>query len=147
MGLSGIYIGYLAGNIPSVRLPAMLAAQSATGCEAGTKRGELVGTIAIGMSVFVNLAFTTAAALTGVYILEILPEFVLDAFDFCLPAILGGVLAQYWRKNRIFVPVILVICLGLQLAPIPNFLRFPGAIVISIILGAFLYSQKKKKAA
>mgnify|MGYP000878783205 FL=1 len=86
MGLSGIYIGYLAGNIPSVRLPAMLAAQSATGCEAGTKRGELVGTIAIGMSVFVNLAFTTAAALTGVYILEILPEFVLDAFDFCLPA-------------------------------------------------------------
>lgn len=30
MGLSGIYIGYLAGNIPSVRLPAMLAAQSAT---------------------------------------------------------------------------------------------------------------------
>ena len=42
MGLSGIYIGYLAGNIPSVRLPAMLAAQSATGCEAGTKRGELV---------------------------------------------------------------------------------------------------------
>lgn len=25
MGLSGIYIGYLAGNIPSVRLPAMLA--------------------------------------------------------------------------------------------------------------------------
>ena len=72
---------------------------------------------------------------------------MLDAFDFCLPAILGGVLAQYWRKNRIFVPVILVICLGLQLAPIPNFLRFPGAIVISIILGAFLYSQKKKKAA
>ena len=45
------------------------------------------------------------------------------------------------------MPVILVICLGLQLAPIPNFLRFPGAIVISIILGAFLYSQKKKKAA
>ena len=147
MGLSGIYIGYLAGNIPSVRLPAMLAAQSATGCEAGTKRGELVGTIAIGMSVFVNLAFTTAAALTGVYILEILPEFVLDAFDFCLPAILGGVLAQYWRKNRIFVPVILVICLGLQLAPIPNFLRFPGAIVISIILGAFLYSHNKNNAA
>lgn len=147
MGLSGIYIGYLAGNIPSVRLPAMLAAQAATGCPAGTKRGELVGTIAIGMSVFVNLAFTTAAALTGVYILEILPMFILDAFDFCLPAILGAVLAQYWRKNKLFVPVIFVICLVLQLLPIPSFLRFPGAIIISIILGIFQYNNQKKKAA
>ena len=106
-----------------------------------------IGTIAIGMSVFVNLAFTTAAALTGVYILEILPMFILDAFDFCLPAILGAVLAQYWRKNKLFVPVIFVICLVLQLLPIPSFLRFPGAIIISIILGIFQYNNHKKKAA
>ena len=55
MGLSGIYVGYLAGNIPSVRLPAMLAAREATGTESGTHKGELVGVIAIGMSVFVML--------------------------------------------------------------------------------------------
>ena len=69
MGLSGIYVGYLAGNIPSVRLPAMLAARAACGVEAGTKRGELIGTIAIGVSVFTNLFFVTLAAVSGVYIL------------------------------------------------------------------------------
>lgn len=147
MGLSGIYIGYLAGNIPSVRLPAMISAQAATNCEAGTKKGELVGTIAIGMSVFVNLAFVTLAAITGVAILEILPPFIISAFDYTLPAILGGVIAQYFKKNKIFVPLILVLCLILQKAPIPTITKFPGAILLSFVIGYGLYQSKKKKEA
>ena len=147
MGLSGIYVGYLAGNIPSVRLPAMLAAHAATGAEAGTKRGELVGVIAIGVSVFTNLFFVTLAAVTGVYILEILPAFVLDAFDFCVPAIVGCVMAQYWTKNRIFVPLIFVLCLIIEYLPVPSITKFPGAIILSLVLGIVMYQNKKKKAA
>lgn len=144
MGLSGIYIGYLAGNIPSVRLPAMLSAQLATGCEAGTKRGELVGTIAIGMSVFVNLAFVTLAAITGVAILNVLPPFIVSAFNYTLPAILGGVIAQYFKKNKVFVPLILAICVVLQKAPLPSVAKFPSAILLSFVIGYFLYKSKKK---
>lgn len=144
MGLSGIYIGYLAGNIPSVRLPAMISAQVATGCEAGTKRGELVGTIAIGMSVFVNLAFVTLAAITGVAILNVLPPFIVGAFDYTLPAILGGVIAQYFKKNKVFVPLILAICVVLQKAPLPSIAKFPSAIFLSFLIGYFLYKSKKK---
>lgn len=146
MGLSGIYIGYLAGNIPSVRLPAMISAQAATGCEAGTKRGELVGTIAIGMSVFVNLAFVTLAAVVGVAILNVLPPFIVSAFDYTLPAILGGVIAQYFTKNKVFVPLILVVCLFLQKAPfLPSISRFPLAILASFVFGLLLYKAKKDK--
>lgn len=147
MGLSGIYIGYLAGNIPPVRLPAMLSARAATGCEAGTKRGELVGVIAIGMSVFVNLAFVTLAALLGAAILEVLPKFVMDAFSFTLPAILGGVMAQYWKRSKVFTPLILIICLLLQKAPIPGITKFPGAIIIAAILGYVFYRINKGKKA
>ncbi|WMI80474.1 hypothetical protein [Anaerotignum sp. MB30-C6] len=145
MGLSGIYIGYLAGNIPSVRLPAMLSAQAATGCDAGTKKGELVGTIAIGMSVFVNLAFVTFAAVTGVAILNVLPSFIVSAFDYTLPAILGGVIAQYFKKNKVFVPLILILCVILQKAPLPNITKFPSAILLSFLIGYYLYQSKKKK--
>lgn len=145
MGLSGIYVGYLAGNIPSVRLPAMLAAREATGTEAGTHKGELVGVIAIGMSVFVNVAFVTAAALVGNAILSVLPQFVLDAFNFTLPAILGAVMAQYWEKNKVFVPAIFVICLALQKAPLPSIAKFPSAIIISILCGVLIFSMMKKK--
>lgn len=148
MGLSGIYVGYLAGNIPTVRLPAMLAAHAACGVEAGTKRAEIVGVIAIGISVFTNLFFVTLAAITGVYILEVLPPFFVAAFDFCLPAILGCVIAQYWKKEKVFVPLFFVICLGIEYAPIPSAIKFPGAILLSLFMGiAFYMSRKKKKAA
>lgn len=147
MGLSGIYIGYLAGNIPSVRLPAMLAAQAATGAKAGTKRGELVGTIAIGSSVFVNLIFVTLAAVAGHYILSILPEFVIKAFDYTLPGILGGVMAQYFIQNsKIFTVVMIGICIVIQLAPIPSFVKFPLAIILALVLGYMVY-QKSKAAS
>lgn len=147
MGTTGLYIGYLSGNVPSVRLPAMLSAQMATNAEAGTKRGEIVGVIAMGVSVFTNLFFVTLAAVSGVYILEVLPPFVINALDFCLPAILGAVLAQYWKKEKIFVPLIMVLCLLLQMSPLPSVTKFPSAILLSVVLGYFFYQSRKKKAA
>lgn len=147
MGTTGLYIGYLSGNVPSVRLPAMLSAQMATNAEPGTKKGEVVGVIAMGVSVFTNLFFVTLAAVSGVYILEVLPPFVINAFDYCLPAILGGVLAQYWRKEKIFVPLIMVLCLLIQMAPLPSIVKFPSAIILSLVLGIFFYLKRKKKAA
>lgn len=148
MGLSGIYIGYLAGNIPSVRLPAMLAAQDATGAKAGTKRGELVGTIAIGCSVFVNLAFVTLAAIAGGYILSILPEFVIKAFDYTLPAILGGVMGQYFIENsKLLCVAMILLCILIQLAPLPSLIKFPLAIALAFIIGYFIYQKKKKEAS
>lgn len=145
MGLSGIYIGYLAGNIPPVRLPAMLSARAATGCEAGTKRGELVGVIAIGMSVFVNLAFVTLAAIVGAAILEVLPKFVMDSFGFTLPAILGGVMAQYWKRSKVFTPLIFIICCIISKSPLPGIAKFPGAIVTAGVLGYIFYKMSKNK--
>lgn len=147
MGTTGLYIGYLSGNVPSVRLPAMLAAQLATNAEPGTKKGEIVGVIAMGVSVFTNLFFVTLAAISGVYILEVLPPFFINAFDFCLPAILGAVMAQYWQKQKVFLPLIFVLCLIIEYLPIPSLLKFPGAIVLSLILGYFFYQHDKKKAA
>jgi hypothetical protein len=141
MGLSGIYIGYLAGNIPAVRLPAMLASQTAVKAEAGTKKGEIAGTIGIGTSVFISLIFVTAAALAGAQILAILPQFVISAFSFTLPSILGAVIAQYFVKNPSFVVLIMVVCIGVQMAPLPNVYKFPLGILLSFILG-FLQYQK-----
>ncbi len=147
MGVSGIYIGYLAGNIPSVRLPALLAAQAATNSAAGSKRGDIVGTIAMGSSVFVNIFFVTLAAVAGKYILEILPKFFIDSFSYTLPAILGAVMAQFLIKNAPFVVVILAVCFGISVAPMAGLLKFPMAIVLSAVLGYAQYMMIKKKKA
>ena len=98
------------------------------------------------MSVFTNLFFVTLAAVSGVYILEVLPPFVINAFDFCLPAILGCVMAQYWSKQKVFTPLIFVICMAIEYIPMPSWFKFPSAIIISLILGYAFYQMKKKKA-
>jgi hypothetical protein len=119
----------------------------ATNAEAGTKKGEIVGVIAMGVSVFTNLFFVTLAAIAGKFILDVLPPFFINAFDFCLPAILGGVMAQYWKKMPVFVPLIFAICLGIEYMPLPKGTPFPFAILVSIALGYFFYQGTKKKAA
>ncbi len=146
LGLSGIYIGYLAGNIPSVRLPALIAAQNATGAKQGTKKGEIVGTIAMGSSVFVNIFFVTLAAIAGQYILAVLPEFFIKAFDFTLPAILGAVMAQFMLKHPSFTVVILGVGFAIQISPLGSAFKFPLAIFASFVIAYFQYKYKKKNA-
>jgi len=146
LGLSGIYIGYLAGNVPSVRLPALMAAQAATGTEQGTHKGEIVGTIAMGSSVFVNLFFVTLAAIAGQYILAVLPEFFIKAFDYTLPAILGAVMAQFAVKNPSFVGIILIVGFAIQISPMPTIFKFPLAILASLLIGYYQYQYRKRKS-
>lgn len=147
MGISGIYIGYLAGNIPSVRLPALLAAQAATNSAAGSKRGDIVGTIAMGSSVFVNIFFVTLAAIAGGFILSILPQFFISSFSYTLPAILGAVMAQFFMKNASFVVIILAVCFGIAVMAMPSLYKFPLAILASGVLGYAQYAYRKKQAA
>lgn len=145
LGLSGIYIGYLAGNVPSVRLPSLMAAQAATNSEAGSNRGEVVGTIAMGSSVFVNVFFVTLAAVAGNYILDVLPAFFINSFDYTLPAILGGVMGQFMIGRPSFVVVILFLGIGIQLLPMSTAFKFPLIILLSFIISYFQYKYKQKK--
>lgn len=144
LGLSGIYIGYLAGNVPSVRLPSLMAAQAATGSESGTNRGEVVGTIAMGSSVFVNLFFVTLAAVAGNYILSILPDFIISSFSYTLPAILGGVMAQFMMKHLSFVVIILILAVGIQLSSLGAAFKFPLIVLMSFIVSYMLYKYRQK---
>lgn len=141
-GAVGIYMGYMAGNMSAVRLPCMLAAQEASGLKHGTREGEIVGTIAMSTSVFVSLACTTLTALIGARILEILPSFVLQSFDYVTPAIMGAmgcVVAQQDKKAFAIALVISVIVLFIK--P-PSFLLFPLVILGSILACVYLYKKK-----
>ena len=46
-----------------------------------------------------------------------------------------------------FLPLIFVLCLAIEYLPIPSFTKFPGAIVLSLILGYIFYQNQKKKNA
>ena len=98
LGTGGSYLGFLTGNLTSLKVPCALNAMQASGVEAGTEEGELISTIAIGVSSLV----TTAVIAIGVLALSSIRGFIESpalqpAFDNILPALFGP---SRWSTSR-----------------------------------------------
>src|SRR5699024_7851189 len=86
---------FLNGNIGNMCMPSAAVAQEVVGAEPGTKKGEITATLAITGAALVNTTVLILVILGGSFVLSLLPEALLDAFLFVLPAIYGGVIAQF----------------------------------------------------
>lgn len=98
LGLSGTYMSFLSGNIANIRVPASAVAQEALEVEPGSQKAELVSTISIAGSIITNLIILTIGAFAGNTIIGILPEYVVTAFEFVFPAIMGALLTMFALK-------------------------------------------------
>ena len=149
LGLAGTYMAFLGGNISNMRVPASAAAQDAIGVEAGSKKAELVSTLAIAGSLITNAVIVTIAALGGAALMSVLPDAILDAFNYVSPAIFGAVFAMYASKNLklgIFAVVLSAVML-LVIKVLPAYIMIPAAVFGTIAMGFFLHGQEQKKAA
>lgn len=102
LGTSGTYLAFLTGNISNMCLPSAAAAQNSIGAEPGTKKGEIAATLGIGAASLVNIAILIPIIFGGSYLLSILPESLINMFEFILPAIFGGIVGQFAIKKPIF---------------------------------------------
>ncbi|WP_308560822.1 hypothetical protein [uncultured Klebsiella sp.] len=89
-GTPGMYLSYMAGNTKEVRVPASTQALNASGYQLGTKEGTIISAIGISVSTFISLSLMTFLAVAGQLIIELLPQTVLDALQFLLPALFGA---------------------------------------------------------
>lgn len=92
--IPGMYMTYIAGNSKEIRAPSATAALSAADVEAGTEHGTVISAVAIATSVFVSIAIMTLVALAGNFILSLLPEPILKALNYLLPALFGAMCMQ-----------------------------------------------------
>ena len=99
LGTAGSYIGWLAGSVGDIRLPAASMAQKVTGVEAGTHEGDVIGTIGTACSVFVSAGMITLFIFIGSWVVPRLPAFVTDSFDHILPALFGAIYVDIARKD------------------------------------------------
>lgn len=99
LGTAGSYIGWLAGSVGDIRLPAASMAQKVAGVEAGTHEGDVIGTMGTACSVFVSTLMITLATALGSYIVPNLPEFVTNSFNNILPALFGAIYVDIARKD------------------------------------------------
>ena len=111
--IPGMYMTYIAGNSKEIRAPAATAALSATDVEAGTEHGTIISVIAISVSIFISLAVMTLVALAGNFILSLLPDSIITALNYLLPALFGAMCMQRimmdYKSAFVLLPCALII--------------------------------------
>lgn len=142
LGVSGTYIAFLTGNIANMCLPAAAAAQNVISAEPGTKKGEITAALAISAASLVNIFIISIIIATGSYLISVIPPSIQESFQFIVPAIFGGILAQFALKKPLLGLFAIAVGLLVNLAPIVPFFR--GIICIAITITVCIYMEKIK---
>ncbi|MFW6150683.1 MAG: hypothetical protein ACOC6A_04030 [Chloroflexota bacterium] len=144
LGLPGTYLSFLAGNISNLRVPCSAVAQEAAGVQEGTPRASIISTIAIAVSMLVNtvVLFIGAVGLAG--LVSNLPESVLHAFDFILPAIFGAIFGQFALRSYALGAIALGLGLILNYAGVlPSWGVLLALVFGSILIARLLWEKGK----
>lgn len=147
LGVAGTYMSFLAGEIGNMRLPCAAIAQDVLKVERGSKKAELVSTLAIAGSVVTSLVAGTIAVIAGSFILSLLPPFVIKAFDFVLPSVFGAMFAMFAIKAPKYGIFALTVCLFLSkfVKGLPVYVIIPVTIFSTIGL-AYYDTRRKAKS-
>jgi hypothetical protein len=146
LGTGGTYLGFVTGNITSIKAPAALTAMENMGVQADSEEGEVVSTIAIATSSIVTTLIIALGVALLTLISPILNSPVLQpAFDNILPALFGGLGIVYISKNwklsitpLVFMVTLFLIAPGLAGAV---GVLVPVGIIITLGAGRIMYKK------
>ena len=121
LGAGGTYLSFVTGNITNLKLPCGLNAMENAGVKANSEEGEVISTIAIGVSAVTTTVIIAAGVLLFAPFLGKLTDseaVFAPAFTYVLPALFGALGAGYVKKHwKISVFPILVGVVVLLFAP------------------------------
>ena len=146
LGTGGTYLGFITGNLTSLKVPAALNAMQAANVEATSEEGEVISTIAIATSAIVTTLVIALGVLMLGYLQPILESPVLQpAFDNILPALFGGLGVVYISKNWKIAVAPLVFMIALFIA-VPSLASSVGVLVpvgalVAIGVSRILYKK------
>lgn len=148
LGTGGTYLGFITGNLTSLKVPAALNAMQAANVEATSEEGEVISTIAIASSAIVTTLVIALGVLMLGYLQPILESPVLaPAFDNILPALFGGLGVVYISKNwKIAIaPLVFMVVLFLL---VPSLASSVGVLVpvgalVAIGVSRWMYKNGK----
>lgn len=149
VGLPGIYMVCLAGNIANMRIPSAAIAQEALGVRPGSREAELVSTVGIAGSIITNLLIVSLAAFAGARIMNLVPAVVKEAFSYVSPAIFGSMFAMFAVKDYILGGYALGITLFMLafLKFLPTYFMIPIAVFTTILLAVKRTKKAEAKTA
>lgn len=146
LGAGGSYLGFVTGNITNLKAPCAINAMKVARVEAGSPEGEVISTLAIGVSSIV----TTLVLFLGMILLRNLTPLLESAalkpaFDNILPALFGGLAVVFISRNwKIAVgPMALMLILFIAQPGLADAvsLLVPVGAVIAIVISRLLYKR------
>ena len=146
LGTGGTYLGFVTGNLTSLKVPCALNAMEAAKVKAGTEEGEVISTIAIATSSIVTV-LVIAIGVFGLGMLEpVLESPVLKpAFDNILPSLFGALGVVFISKNPKIAaaPMLFMVVLFLCVPSLANSVSVlvPVGVLISIGAARLLYKK------
>ena len=146
LGTGGTYLGFVTGNITSIKAPAALTAMENLGVKADSEEGEVVSTIAIATSSIVTTLIIAAGVALLTVIAPVINSPVLaPAFENILPALFGGLGVVYISKNpKLSVaPLVFMIAIFLLIPGLSGAVGVlvPVGIIISLSAGRIMYKK------
>jgi len=149
LGMSGSYIGWLAGSVADIRLPAASMAQKVAKVESGTHEGDVMATIGAASSVLVSAFFVSLFTVIGVQVIPYFPKFIVSSFAYILPSLFAAMYLEIARRDiraglgGIVVGLLLTI-IGLKLKA-PGWMMTVIIVASGVVVNRVLYVHDKKK--
>lgn len=142
VGRAGLYMGFLSGNLVNLRIPAAISAQEASGHLSGTNKGSIMGTIGIGVSIWVATFFLTLSIIAGEAILSSLPPSFMSVLNLIIPALFGGIFIQFALKSIKTACFSIVVC-AIMMKVVKLFPGNLSFLITLVTVFATIYFAKK----
>ena len=150
LGVGGTYLGFVTGNLSSLKVPCALDCMEKADVKADSDEGEVISTISIATSSIVTIVIIAI----GVALLSLVADFLSSeilkpAFDNVLPALFGGLgvvyLSRYFKIA--IVPMSIMVALFV-FVPLLNSgavgIMIPVSMVITLVYSRFVYVKQNK---
>lgn len=97
IGAGGVYLSCITGNIMNMKLPCALSGMKIAGVEPGSKKGDIISIISIGVSSLVTTVILFLGMLViGRFLAPLLDNaFLRPGFDNIMPALMGAIAVPF----------------------------------------------------
>ena len=146
LGSGGTYLGFVTGNLTSLKVPCALNALEANDIKPGTDEAEVVSTIAIAVSSIV----TTLIIFIGILLLSQLQpilesDLLAPAFENILPSLFGALAVVFISKDWKIAaaPLIFMVVLFIAIPSLSSSVSVmvPVGAIIAIVVSRILYKK------
>ena len=150
LGVGGTYLGFITGNLSSLKVPCALDAMEKANVKADSDEGEVISTISMATSSIMTIFII----LLGIILLSMLQGFFENptlayAFDNVLPSLFGALGVVY--LSRYFKIAVLPMALMVLLFVFVPYLNsgmvgimIPVSMIITLVYSRVLYNKERK---